>query len=122
MKLYQLIAELENRNISLTLCEDGRLKVEPVGKVKDLIEWIKEHREGVMAYVKGEYCPTAEHMASYLKIGERYWVQIVERYPKSEIVRAKKKRMVVEQVNGWFRLPSESEKNVEPYQRRRKAA
>lgn len=123
MKLFQLINELNGRNIELSICEDGRLRVAPIEKAKDLLDEIKFRKTDVIFWLKGKYDHTsAENVAEFVRLcGDVYWSDVSDRFTVAAIKRAKSDRLVVEQVNGWFRLPCECEVNVEPYRRRKVA-
>lgn len=44
MQPYKMIGEILKRNISVSMCADGRLKVAPVDAAKDLMPDMKQYR------------------------------------------------------------------------------
>ena len=123
MKLYQLVSEIKGRCLSVDIMPDGRLREAPIEKAKDLLDEIKFRKTDVIFWLKGKYDPaSAENVAEFVRLcGDVYWSDISDRFTVAAIKKAKSDRLVVEQVNGWFRLPYECEVNVEPYRRRKVA-
>jgi hypothetical protein len=126
MKPYELIQETERRGISLELCPDGRLKVTPLEKAQGLLEDMKKHRSLMIDYAEGRYRLTPESVNAFVasrSSGSVYWATVADLYPQEIIDEAKARMFVVEQLNGFFRLPSEKEyRDYEECNRRRKTA
>lgn len=112
MKLYELIAEIERRAIKISVCDDGRLKVEPLSAAKDLLDEMKKEgrREFLELYARGVYWPGVESLSRELRGRDRlYWCFVADRYPASVIEEAKRGMWAFETISGWFRLPTERE-------------
>jgi hypothetical protein len=125
MKPYELIQEIARRGISLELCPDGRLKVTPPEKAQDLLGDMKKHRGLMIDYAEGRYRLTPESLNAFVSSRDRlvYWSTIANLYPEEIIIEAKSRKFVVEQVNGFFRLPNEEEyRDYLKYKQRRRAA
>jgi hypothetical protein len=125
MKPYELIQETERRGISLELCPDGRLKVTPLEKAQGLLEDMKKHRSLMIDYAEGRYRLTPESVNAFVasRVNPVYWATVADLYPKEIIDEAKARLFVVEQLNGFFRLPNEKEyRDYQEYKKRRKAA
>jgi hypothetical protein len=109
MKLHELIAEIERRNIKITICDDGRLKVDPLAAARDLLDGMKRRRDDMERYARGMYWPGVESLSRELQGEKLYWTDVADRYPADVIEEAKRGMRAVETVGGFFRLPTEWE-------------
>jgi hypothetical protein len=110
MKLYELMAEIERRGIKITICDDGRLKVEPLEAAKELLDEMRKRRDDLEAYARGLYWPSAESLSRELQGTDKiFWYTVADRYPPNVVEEAKRGMWAVETVSGFFRLPTEWE-------------
>jgi hypothetical protein len=110
MKLYELIAEIERRGIKITICDDGRLKVEPLAAARDLLDEMKRRRDDLEAYARGMYWPGVESLSRELQGTDKiFWYDVADRYPKEVVEEAKRNMWAFETISGFFRLPTERE-------------
>ena len=124
MKIYELIQELERRDAKLSVQDDGRLKIEPASAISDIIEEVRRHKYWLCEYALGRYELTIECVNEHVaQAGTIPFMVLSDRFPRALIDEAKRCRLVVEQANSWYRLPTESEKREYlAYEKRRRAA
>ena len=109
MKLHELITEIERRGIKISFCEDDRLKIEPISAAKDLLDEMKKRRDDLALYARGMYWLGVESISRDLQGGGMYCAHLCDRYPAALIETAKREHWAVEQMDGWFRVPTERE-------------
>ena len=110
MKLHELIAEIERRGIKISFAEDDRLKVEPLSECRELLDEMKKRRDDLALYARGMYWLDVLSLSRDLQGGEMmHSSRVSDRYPEAVIGQAIRERWVVEQMNGWFRQPTEKE-------------
>lgn len=111
MKPYELIQEAGKRGIEITQLADGRLRVAPLDAAKDLLEEMRKNRDLLLSYAAGDYRLTPECLISFVAgdNGSIHYSRIYGMFPPEMIRQAKRDMSVIEQVNGFFRLPTEKE-------------
>jgi hypothetical protein len=101
------------------------LKVTPLEKAKDLLEDMKKNRGLMIDYAEGRYRLTPGSLNAFVasRVDSVHWSTIANLYPKEIIIEAKSQMFVVEQLNGFFRLPDEKElRDYLKLKQRRRAA